>query len=304
MNFRYILPIILILGGCSKSLKPQQLLKDVKELSSDMYEGRRTGTEGNRKAGDYIVERFKSIGLQPIYNWRQEFKMTGTQKTSISGINILGSLPGRRKEVIVISAHYDHLGKIEGKVYNGADDNASGVAGLLAMANYFKNNRPEFTLLFACFDAEESGLQGSKAFVENPPLPLNHIRLNINLDMISRADNGKIYACGTYHYPEFKKYLNNGNDHIKIVAGHDDPKLGKDDWTNQSDHYSFHQKNIPFLYFGVEDHKDYHRPSDDYEKINKDTFEITSDLLIKTVAEIDKKLSLQKTFRENLIMEK
>lgn len=305
MNVRYLLPLILVLCSCFEGSRSQQILRDLEELSSNKYEGRKAGTEGGRKAAEYIMQRFKAIGLQPVNNsWKQEFKLNGAKKGAYPGINILASIPGKRKEVIVISAHYDHLGVIDGTVYNGADDNASGVSGLLAMANHFKKHPPQFTLLFACFDAEEDGLQGSRAFVANPPKPLNQIILNINLDMISRADNGKIFVCGTYHFPEFKNYLNGGNEKIKLVAGHDDPKLGKDDWTNQSDHFPFYEKKIPFLYFGVEDHKDYHRQSDDYEKINQKNFMIISDLLTKTVSEIDKKLSLQKTFRENLIMEK
>ncbi|WP_207531920.1 M28 family peptidase [Desertivirga arenae] len=306
MNIRYIIPFILVLSFCFKNSRPQQLLLDVKELSSDKYEGRKAGTEGSRKAAGYIIERFKEIGLQRVNNsWKQEFKLNGSKKGAFPGINVMGSIPGKRKDLIIVSAHYDHLGKINGAIYNGADDNASGVAGLLAMATYFKNNPPEFTLLFVCFDAEESGLQGSKTFVSTPPVPLNLVALNINLDMISRADNKKIFVCGTHHFPYLKKYVTNNNKgEVKLLAGHDDPRLGRDDWTNQSDHYSFYQKHIPFLYFGVEDHPDYHRYTDDYEKIDRETFSNTSELLTKTVADLDKKLSLQKTFREKLIMEK
>jgi len=303
MKAQFLISLLFLITACSKTLRPQQLLVDVQELSSDKYEGRKTGTTGNLKAAEYIIKRFEEIGLNQYKGtWKQPFELSDSKRRGKTGQNLIGFIPGKRSEVIVISAHYDHLGIINGQIYNGADDNASGVAGLLAMATYFKKNPPEFTLLFVCFDSEENGLQGSKAFVKHPPVELNNIILDINLDMISRADKGEIYACGTYHYPAFKKYLVSKNPKIRLLLGHDDPKSGINDWTNQSDHYSFYQKNIPFIYFGVEDHKDYHKPTDDFSRINKEVFLNISDLLIGIVSDIDKQLSFQKNFRDKLIM--
>ncbi len=297
------LSLLFLLSGCSKLVKPQQLLADVKELSSDKYEGRKTGTNGNKMAADYIVKRFEEVGLKPVNeNFRLPFSIKNQSGKLISGINLAGLIRGKNDDIIVISAHYDHVGIINGKVYNGADDNASGVAALLNLAKYFKANLPQQTLMFVAFDAEEQGLMGSKAFVETPPVDLNRIKLNINLDMVSRADNGKLYAAGSYHYPELKKYIVSSNKQIKLVAGHDSPKNGKEDWTNQSDHFAFHKKGIPFIYFGVESHKDYHKPSDDFERISKIKFENCVDVILKAVIEIDKGMAIHKSFREKVIM--
>jgi len=297
------LSLLFLLSGCSKLVKPQQLLADVKELSSDKYQGRKTGTNGNKMAADYIVKRFEEVGLKPFNeNFRLPFSIKNQSGKLISGTNLAGLIRGKNDDVIVISAHYDHVGIIDGVVYNGADDNASGVAALLNLAKYSKANPPQQTLIFVAFDAEEQGLLGSKAFVEAPPLDLSRIKLDVNLDMVSRADNSKLYVAGSYHYPELKKYIVSSNKQIKLVAGHDSPKNGKEDWTNQSDHFSFHKKGIPFIYFGVESHKDYHKASDDFERINKVRFENCADVILKTLIEIDKGMAIHKSFREKVIM--
>jgi len=295
-----LLLLILLISSCSEETHSQQLMNDLKELSSDKYEGRKSGSAGNRNAAAYIIKRFEQIGLKSYNNnWKQAFDL---RNEKVSGENLFGYIPGKLDEIIVISAHYDHLGKVGGKVYNGADDNASGVAGLLSIASYFKRNPPGYTLLFVCFDAEEKSLQGSKAFVAKPPVPLEKIVLNINLDMISRADKNDLYACGTYHYPQFKNYLPKGKGNIKLRLGHDNPKQGKDDWTSQSDHFAFHEKKIPFIYFGVEDHKDYHKPTDDFERIKPATFSNVVELITQAISEIDKAMSIRKAFRDKLIM--
>lgn len=291
--------LALLLSACNKG-NSQPLINDLKELSSDKYEGRKTATEGSRKAAAYIIKRFETTGLTPFNNsWKQSFPLAEKSK---KGVNLVGYIAGKSDRTIVISAHYDHLGKLNGKIYNGADDNASGVAGLLAMAAYFKKNPPMHRLVFVCFDAEEIQLQGSKAFVASNPAILGKTILNINLDMISRADKGEIYACGTYHFPEFKPYLKGGSKQVKLLLGHDDPKLGNNDWTSQSDHVSFHNKGIPFIYFGVEDHKDYHKSSDDFSAINTSVFQDIVSTITKITAEMDKGVNLQKSFRDKLIM--
>ena len=172
---------------------------------------------------------------------------------------------------IVVTAHYDHVGVIDNQIHNGADDNASGTAALFALAEYFNKNRPLNSIIFAALDAEESGLRGARRFVAEPPVKKESILLNANMDMISRNQAGELYAAGAYHYPFLKKYLEDAakNAPIKLRLGHDRPEQGSDDWTNQSDHGAFHQAKIPFIYFGVEDHKDYHRPTDDFENIDQ-----------------------------------
>lgn len=303
MRFSLFL-FLLVFVTCSAS-KPQSLLNDIKELSSDKYEGRKTATEGNRMAADYIIKRFKTIGLKS-YNssFKYPFSFKSGRK-NVRGTNLLAYIAGEKKDIIVISAHYDHLGIIEGKIYNGADDDASGVAGLLEIATWFKRNKPEHTLLFAAFDAEEMGLQGARAFVNNPPVDISLVKLNVNLDMVSHNDKGELYVAGTYYYPELKGYLITTNPIIKLLTGHDRPDLpSKDDWTNQGDHGAFHAKKIPFLYFGVEDHKDYHQPTDDFENINTGFYKDAVKCILEVIINYDQGKTLQKTFKNKKKMER
>ncbi|RZK68728.1 MAG: M28 family peptidase, partial [Pedobacter sp.] len=160
-------------------------------------------------------------------------------------------------------------------------------------------------IIFAAFDAEEMGLQGAKAFVAKPPVALAAIKLNINMDMIAHNDKGELYACGTFKYPELKKYFVFNNPDIKVLFGHDDPKLGRsEDWTNQSDQGAFNAKNIPFLYFGVEDHKDYHKASDEYANINKTFYVNAVNAILDITNNIDKERDIQQIFKEKLQMKK
>ena len=191
--------------------------------------------------------------------------------------------------MIIITAHYDHIGIKDGKIYNGADDNASGISGLLAIARYFKAKRPKHTLIFVAFDAEEKGLRGAKHFVNNLPVSKDLIKLNVNMDMISRSDRNEIYAAGTYHYPHLKKTLDEiaKTALVKLSLGHDRPELGNDDWTNASDHGPFHDKGIPFIYFGVEDHEDYHEHTDEVEKIIPVFLTNTIISILETIKKLD-----------------
>lgn len=310
----FLIPFALLIScGSVKTNNAQspvstQLLKDVEILSSDSYEGRKTGTKGAELARSYLTKRLAGIGLKPcpgMNGYVQNFEIKGQNGTAgIEGKNLIAYIPGKTANVIVISAHYDHLGVIKNEVYNGADDNASGVAGLLQFAKYFSKNKPNNTLIFAIFDAEEMGLQGAKAFVAKPPVALEKIKLNINMDMISHNDKGELYAAGTFKYPELKSYLYTSNPKLKLLFGHDDPKLGKDDWTDQSDQGAFNAKNIPFIYFGVEDHKDYHKASDEYQNINKDFFIDAANVIQNVIENIDKQRDIQSIFREKLQMKK
>ncbi|WP_256004916.1 M28 family peptidase [Pedobacter deserti] len=302
-----LLPLSVILS-CSTVKKPDtqstsQLLKDVEVLSSDRYEGRKTGTKGAEMARTYITDRFKELGVKSYaQNYAHPFTFQNQGQATQNGINVLGYIPGKTDNAIVISAHYDHIGVINGEIYNGADDNASGVAALLEFAAYYTKNQPIHTLIFAAFDAEEVGLQGAKAFVAKPPVSLDKIVLNVNMDMISHNDKAELYVCGTFKYPELKKYIITSSPDIKVIPGHDDPKLGHDDWTNQSDHGAFNAKNIPFLYFGVEDHKDYHKESDEFRNINQSFFTNAVNAIREIISNIEQDRDAQKRFKEKLKM--
>lgn len=261
-------------------LDSAQLMKDVQTLAADKMQGRKTGTAGNRMAQFYLLDRFKQAGLQQFNNtFEQPFYFTRGEKR-IMGTNLYGYVKGAVDSFIVLSAHYDHVGigkpgAAKDSIYNGADDNASGVAALLAIAKYFTAYPPKYTLIFAAFDAEEMGLQGAKAFVASLPVPRSRILANLNMDMVSRNEKNELYVAGTALYPQLKKYVAAAASlsRIKLPMGHDDNANGaQNNWTNQSDHYEFHKVKIPFLYFGVEDHPDYHQPSDEFGRISPSFF--------------------------------
>lgn len=288
--------LLLILSSFSlyaQKIDRNTLLNDVQTLSSDSFEGRKTGSTGNLKAIDYITNRFDKIGLRSFNeNYRHPFTFRNRRNEQIQGINLIGYIKGKSEKVIIISAHYDHVGINNSEIFNGADDNASGVAAILASAKYFTENKPQNTLLFVAFDAEEMGLQGAYSFLNNPPIPKELIKININLDMVSHNDKSELYAAGTFKTPAIKDIIQHAdqNTGISIKFGHDRPDMGKDDWTMQSDHGPFAKENIPFLYFGVEDHDDYHKPSDDFENINPNFFYSASTAILKSIISIDKNL--------------
>ena len=245
----------------------------------------------------YLIKAFETLGLaqfdttyeQPFQYYNRKFKLKG------KGTNLLGLIRGKRypDSYMVVSAHYDHLGIRQDSVYNGADDNASGTCALLYLASYFLANPPNHSIIIAAFDAEEVGLQGAGHFVDEPPVPVDQLLLNINMDMIGRNVNNEIYICGTYHYPNLKKPLKRParKSNLKVSFGHDDPNLEYGgDWTFASDHGPFHRTKIPFLYFGEEDHPDYHQPSDDFEGIMPEFYLQVLDLVRESIRQLDKKM--------------
>lgn len=272
-----------------KKLDSASLMNDLAYISSPALEGREAGTAGNATARSYIVGRFDSLGLnKPDTSYLQSFPL----RSGVTGKNVIGIISGTDwpDQYYVLSAHYDHLGKKNGQIYAGADDNASGSACLLALARYFKQHPPKHSFIIAAFDAEEKGLVGSRYFAEHPVVGITKILLNVNMDMVSRNDNNEIYACGTFPYPFLKKYVDSAQakTQVQIKFGHDNPSQGSQDWTSQSDHYPFHLKHIPFLYFGVEDHPDYHQPGDTFNKINKGFYYRVCNMITETVLELDK----------------
>jgi hypothetical protein len=292
LSITFVLALQLSAVAQKKVLDPQRLLQDVAVLSADSMQGRLSGTEGNLMAQRYIAARFSEIGLQP-YNtgYRHTFRLEGRGIIVEEAVNLIGFISGKTDKTIVLTAHYDHVGVREGEIYNGADDNASGVGALLAAAAYFKKNKPYHTLVFAALDGEELGLQGANAFLENPPLPLEQMQLNVNMDMLSLNHKGELYASGAYHYPQLLPWLEKvkSRPQARLLTGHDRPEQGQDDWTRQSDHFQFHKRQIPFVYFGVEDHPHYHKPTDVYENINPVFYPDAAALVIDFVRLVDKK---------------
>ncbi|RZI99973.1 MAG: M28 family peptidase [Brevundimonas sp.] len=278
----------------------QQWLDDIRILSADDMQGRDTGTAGGEMARNYIVGRLEALGVAPSSMGRlQPFEAQGRTREgpkTFNGTNILGVIPGTRvsDKYIVVSAHYDHVGVNNGQIFNGADDNASGVSTMLALAADLKRQAPEHSVIIVAFDGEERGLLGAKHFVEAPPVPLTSIAMNLNFDMTARAEtDGKLWVTGTYQHPSFRPVLEGipANGAVSLAFGKDTPQdTGEDNWVEASDHGAFYKAQVPFLYFGVNYHPDYHRPSDDFDKITPSVFVSATELSIAGFRALDASL--------------
>jgi peptidase M28-like protein len=287
-----------------------RLMRDVSTLASPAFEGRQAGTAGAMKAREWIIEQFSSIGLTPALGrgYVQPFMFVPNTarailrggipaRTEYPGANVIGRIDGSDpgSGTIVVTAHYDHLGIRDGTLYPGADDNASGVAALLAAARVFRMAAPRHTVAFAALDAEESGLHGARALVASNLLPRGRTRLDINVDMVSRSAANEIYAAGTYHSPWERPILDEVQSRaaVKLLFGHDRPARqanGQEDWTHSSDHGPFHDAGIPFVYFGVEDHPDYHKPTDTADRISARFFGDAVDMIVDAIRTFDARI--------------
>ena len=265
------------LAGCAQSQQRStaatsvsdtaRIMANLHALSADSMEGRQAGTAGGKRARAWIVRELTSMGVRPLgESYEHVVKLPVRANADTLGANIVARIAGRNSTgpVLVLSAHYDHLGIRNGVIYNGADDDASGVIALLEIARRLLTEPPEHDVVFAFFDAEEGGLRGSRAFVADEVVPLSRIALNINLDMVSRQDGKALWVAGLSHYPGLRSLAELAAQMatIPVKFGHDMPseKPG-DNWTSASDHGSFHARGIPFLYLGVEDHAEKVDPS-------------------------------------------
>jgi hypothetical protein len=266
------------------SITVNEVKKHVSVLADDTFEGREVGTRGNRAAAGYIIDLLKKYDI-PGGGPDGSYYQTGTQSNSILAI-AEGRDPQLKNEVILVGAHFDHVGYGSartsygptGFIHNGADDNASGVAALLETAEAVSRlpQRPLRTIVFAFWDGEEKGLWGSKYWVEHPTVPLNQVRVAINADMVGRLRNSKLTVYGSRTAPGLRK----------IVCQQNGPELALDfnwDIKGDSDHYTFFNENVPFVMLHTGLHDDYHRPSDDAEKINNEGLAEISRLLFGIV---------------------
>ncbi len=282
------------------SIDYDQLMADVRILSADDMEGRDTGAPGGERARAYIVSRLEALGVAaPLMGRLQPFEAQGRTREgpkTFHGVNILGLIEGTRvpDRYIVVTAHYDHVGTNNGQIYNGADDNASGVATMLEIAERLKAAAPEHSVIFVGFDGEERGLLGARHFVQAPPVPLSSIAMNLNFDMIARAEtDGKLWVTGTYQHPTFRPILENipANGAVALAFGKDTPQdTGEDNWVEASDQGAFFNAQVPFLYLGVNYHPDYHRPSDDFERITPSVFQSAVELSYSAFRALDQSL--------------
>lgn len=275
---------VLPLFSRSQEIEAGRLKKHIRFLASDKLEGRGTATEGGAKAAAYIAKQFAAYGLKPLNgSYLRPFtykKNSNPHDTSTAGVkektadNVVGFLDNGAPYTIVIGAHYDHLGlghdhnsldaNPEGKIHNGADDNASGTSGVLELARYYsKNKRTEpYNFIFMCFSGEELGLLGSKKWCENPDYDLRKINYMINMDMIGRLNDStkKLIVYGVGTSPVFVPLIDSLKTGFSIKK--DSSGIGPSDQT------SFYLKDIPVLHFFTGQHADYHKPGDDADKIN------------------------------------
>lgn len=278
----------------------EALLTTVRTLSAPALRGRATGTPGGRLARALIEDAFAAAGLTPAgtRGFLQPFSFTDEGRTYDDAANVVGRAAGNGEATrpIVVSAHYDHLGVKDGRVYPGADDNASGVAVLVAVARHFVRHRPRHPMIVVVFDAEEQGLHGARHFLaswpSDAPLPV----LNVNLDMVSRSDRRELFVAGTSYSPWLREILADvrRRSAVTLRFGHDVPAPdddGRDDWTTLSDHGVFHERGIPFLYFGVEDHADYHQPTDTADRIDAAFFGDAADTILESLLAVDARMA-------------
>jgi len=282
----------------SHAIDRTQLLLDLQTLAADEMEGRAAGTEGNARARAYIISRYEEIGISPIgesFESRFEYSSRRSPGKVLNGINIVGRIEGTSdsERVMVLSAHYDHMGMRNGQIWNGADDNASGVSAMLAAAADFIAHPPEHDVIVVAFDAEEHGLQGAHAFVANPPIDQSDITFNLNLDMVAMSEERILWAVGTYHYPYLVPLVETIAEtaSVNLPMGFDQPSDEPgSDWTDLSDQGAFHAIDIPVIYLGVDFHPHYHEPTDTYENMTLDFFQDASQTIVDFAREADVRL--------------
>jgi Zn-dependent M28 family amino/carboxypeptidase len=300
-------------AAAQQRLNHQQLLADLNWLAHPDRQGRQPGTEGGIAARNWLARQFAVIELQPAgsdgylqpFSVEEHFVLrrwltgkTATVPAAENAANVLGRLPGLNPELkpIVLTAHYDHMGVENGEVFAGADDNASGVATLLELARYFSKHPTKHPLLFVALDAEEGGLQGAVALFKHKLLAPEQLAFNVNMDMLSRDTKQLLFAVGSYQQPWLTPLLDQLQQHsaVKVIAGHDRPwyRVGNtQDWTLSSDHGVFYQHQVPFIYFGVADHADYHTARDTAEKVDSDFYFQVSETILSFIQLLDQQLA-------------
>ena len=317
----------------SNTIQVSDLKKHVAILSSDSLEGRETGKRGQKMAAEYISNQFKEIGIHPYKNntYYQKFKVKTKRHNCkcstcdnnllkkiiygnyIKGENVLGYIEGTdlKEELIIITAHYDHLGKHEDKIFNGADDDGSGTAATLEIAEAFmlakkEGNGPRRSVLIMPVSGEEKGLLGSKYYTDHPIYPLENTVANLNIDMIGRVDdwheNGDyVYLIGadmlSQELHDISEQTNDqyiGLDLDYTFNAEDDPNR----YYYRSDHYNFAKNNIPVIFYFNGVHEDYHKVTDTVEKIDFNKIQTITRLVFLTAWELanrDERIQLNKT---------
>lgn len=288
-----------------KTITAGELKEHLYVVASDEMEGRETGSEGQKKAGRYLISQYKSAGIPAPKNAPDYYQsvpaafLNAKYNLGLSDSeNIVAFIEGSEKpeEVLIISAHYDHVGISNGEIYNGADDDGSGTVALLEIAEAFAAAKrdgagPKRSILFLHVTAEEHGLHGSRFYTENPLFPLENTIADINIDMIGRHDDlhdnsrNYIYVIGsgrlsTDLYDAVQKA---NRDFVGITLDYkydddNDPQR----FYYRSDHYNFAKNGVPAVFFFSGIHQDYHRPGDEADKIEYNLLEQRARLAFAT----------------------
>lgn len=284
-------------------VKPESsLLVHLQYLSSDKLEGRKVGSRGGILAQEYLVEQLSLANIQPLgKHYLTPFLIEG-MFSSTQGNNVVGLVPGTEysDKFIVLSAHFDHIGGKGKRVYNGADDNASGTAALLHYAKLLKQSPLRYSVILLFTDGEEANLKGANAFIQQNNHLLNNILLNINIDMIAGNKGTRRlryinHGLGTLlNHEQLAAYVEQQQRApVKLKRGfrqlgqHSDNKIK---WQVASDHGAFYRHDIPFIYFGVGTHSNYHQTSDTYENANHQFFIKAVDTIYQQITFLDRNL--------------
>ena len=273
------------------TITPADLKEHLYIVASDEMEGRNTGDAGQKKAGKYLIKEYQSnnisypTGADSFYQAvPSEFMSRAFSPKLNDSENVWAYIEGSEKpeEVLVISAHYDHVGMKNGEVYNGADDDGSGTVALLEIAEAFMAAKkdgygPKRSILFLHVTGEEYGLHGSRYYSENPLFPLANTIADLNIDMIGRRDaehkdNGNyVYVIGSDRLStdlhNINEEANKKYTQLELDYKYNDRK-DPNQFYFRSDHYNFAKNGVPVIFYFSGLHPDYHKPSDTPDKIN------------------------------------
>lgn len=291
------------------TITPEELKTHLYIVASDENEGRDTGSKGQKRAGQYLIDQYKSNGIsypKGAENFYQkvpsEFMARAYSPKLPDSENIWAYIEGSEKpdEILVISAHYDHVGMKNGEVYNGADDDGSGTVTLLEIAQAFmqakkEGHGPKRSILFLHVTGEEHGLHGSRYYSEHPLFPLANTITDLNIDMIGRRDAkhkdnpNYVYLIGSDRLStdlhKISEESNKKYGHLELDYKYNalnDPEQ----IYYRSDHYNFAKKGVPALFYFNGVHEDYHLPGDTPDKIEYDILAKRARLVFATAWEL------------------
>lgn len=308
--------IFILLGGVlfGQNATPKQYatsidVNDIKQyitvLTSKEFEGREAGEKGGRKTADYIKKAFERLGVLPVVDsaetksFYQQVPLRGKRYS----FNVLGLIKGKElpEEVLIITAHYDHLGIKGHDFYPGADDNASGISALLEVAQAFaeankKGENPKRSILFIALAAEEKGLLGSQYYVDKDPIfPLSKTVVNLNMDMIGHLDdlhpknsNFVSIVGSNWQSTDLHNIHEKANtDYVRLELDYSFNAFNHPEmFFYRSDQYNFARHGIPVIFYTSGDHEDYHKPTDTIENIEFERIQKVAQLVFYTAWEI------------------